>query len=471
MQGVQVRQTPSSRTERRMIRVGASARKRRDRRVRIRGQFFGVGGPIMIVPRGDNDTGRIAIEVPGANMRPAMSTRAPVESEKHQKCQGHITTSPLIVPWNNGPSRCGQKLCAARTRPSIRKSENEPHGVSSGRGRSGSREWGRMPVSNASLTAVTVAAPSGACQNPRVSQRTLVVQLPRARAPELKARLSQADFDFRPVPYALFSVKGEGVVATFYESGKLVVQGDNPELFVEHWIGTADAPSAARAPTSSQASPPAVDDDEAMIGSDECGKGDYFGPLVVAAVRTEPGQAAKLRAAGVRDSKQLNDAQCLKLGAALRGVFAHAVVRLDPPRYNQIYVQGKLNDLLANLHAEAIGQLARPGIHVLVDQFANAKVMEKKLSKLDVRLEQRTRAESNPAVAAASIIAREEFLTALKELSDAAAVDLHKGAGSPVDAAAERFVAIHGRAGLARVAKLHFKNTQKIRGGREATGG
>ncbi|MBL8858759.1 MAG: ribonuclease HIII [Planctomycetes bacterium] len=297
-----------------------------------------------------------------------------------------------------------------------------------------------------------------------MSQQTVVVQVPRARALEIKARLAGADFDFRPVPHALFSVKGEGVVATFYESGKAVVQGANPELFIEHWIG-AGAPSPASSGSSKSSAKPANDDESgALIGSDECGKGDYFGPLVVAAVRLEPGQAEKLRAAGVRDSKTLSDEQCLKLGAALRGVFAHSVVQLDPPRYNQIYVQGKLNDLLGSLHAEAIQQLARPGIRVLVDQFADARLMQKKLAGLDVKLEQRTRAESNAAVAAASIIAREAFLTALKNLSEEAAVDLHKGAGDPVDRSAARFVAIHGREGLKNVAKLHFKNTQKIRG-------
>ena len=99
-----------------------------------------------------------------------------------------------------------------------------------------------------------------------------------------------------------------------------------------------------------------------------------------------------------------------------------------------------------------------------MDKFADAKLLETRLAKLDVRLEQRVRAESNPAVAAASIIARERFLLALKELGDDHGVDLHKGAGAPVDASAERFVRIHGMEGLVRVAKLHFKNTQKIRG-------
>ena len=289
--------------------------------------------------------------------------------------------------------------------------------------------------------------------------------MPRTRALEIKARLSGADFDFRPVPHALFSVKGEGVVATFYESGKVVVQGANPELFIEHWLGggAATPGQASKSKSASKSGPGDDDESGALIGSDECGKGDYFGPLVVVAVRLEPGQGEKLRVAGVRDSKTLSDEQCLKMGAALRGVFAHKVVCLDPPRYNQIYVQGKLNDLLGNLHAEAIRELARPGIRVLVDQFADAKLMQKKLAGLDIKLEQRTRAESNAAVAAASIIARETFLTALKNLSEEAAVDLHKGAGDPVDRSAARFVAIHGLEGLKNVAKLHFKNTQKIR--------
>jgi ribonuclease HIII len=295
-----------------------------------------------------------------------------------------------------------------------------------------------------------------------VSQRTLVVQLPPARGRDLKARLSAGDFDFRPVPYALFSAKGAGVVATLYESGKLVVQGANPELFIEQWLDGDGAMEKKPKPRVAKTS------DEALVGSDECGKGDYFGPLVVAAVRLEPGEGEKLAAGGVRDSKELSDEQCLKLGAALRAHYPHAIAKLDPIDYNATYKQGKLNDLLASLHSKAIRELAKPGIHVLIDQFANAKLMQGLLADLHIRLEQRTRAESEPAVAAASIIAREQFLTTLAELSEQFAVDLHKGAGTPVDRAADRFVAIHGREGLVNVAKLHFKNTQKIRAERRA---
>jgi len=304
-----------------------------------------------------------------------------------------------------------------------------------------------------------------------MAQKTLVLKLANAKAGDLRRRLGESAFEFRPVPYSLFSAKGEGVVATFYTSGKLVIQGDEPELFIERYLGESALQASMQADrsraTSSSAGPSDLGaiEREALIGSDECGKGDYFGPLVVAAVRLEAGDADKLRAGEVRDSKTLSDEACLRLGAALRANFPHAIARLDPPRYNEIHQRkGQLNAMLADLHAEAITKLARPGIRVLVDKFGDEGMLKTRLARLDIRLEQRVRAEAFTAVAAASIIAREQFLLALEQLSEDAAVDLHKGAGPPADASARRFVAIHGMDGLRRVAKVHFKNTQKIGG-------
>lgn len=295
-----------------------------------------------------------------------------------------------------------------------------------------------------------------------MTQETIVVQLPPRAAGPLKAQL--AGFEFRSVPHALFSAKGDGVVATFYASGKLVVQGSGARMFVERYVGGAAPAANAKA---DQASAPARGDEletaGPLVGSDECGKGDYFGPLVVCAVRLMPEESAKLRAAGVRDSKTLSDEQCLKLGAALRAKFAHAIARLDPPAYNATYARVKnVNHVLADLHAQAIRELAQPRDRVLVDKFGDEKLLRERLSTLDVELHQRVRAEAVTAVAAASIIGREEFLTALRELSEEAAVDLHKGAGEPVDVAGRRFVELHGRAKLARVAKVHFKNTERL---------
>ncbi len=297
-----------------------------------------------------------------------------------------------------------------------------------------------------------------------MTQSTLVLKVPASRGPALRERFAAGPFDFRSVPHALFSVKGEGVVATLYTSGKFVIQGASPDLFAARWLGEDGARPRAEAAREAPSGP--VPASIATIGSDEVGKGDYFGPLVVAAVLLEPGQAEELRGSGVRDSKTLTDEQCLRLGAALRSRYAVAVERLDPAEYNRVYKAGKLNDLLADQHAKAIRRLARPGLRVVVDRFANEKLLEERLRALKVQLEQRPRAESEPAVAAASVVAREEFLVALKELGEEAAIDLHKGAGEPVDRAGRRYVALHGADALSKVAKLHFKNTQKILHGR-----
>ncbi len=286
-------------------------------------------------------------------------------------------------------------------------------------------------------------------------QSTLVLVIPPSERDALRGRIEAGDFEHKSVPHALFSVKGEGVVATLYASGKFVIQGEEPGLFAERYTGRVAEAKPARRQDAFNGP---------LVGSDECGKGDYFGPLVVVGVRAEADERSKLRAAGVRDSKELSDDTALRMGAALRTQFPHAIARLDPPQYNATWQRpGQLNDMLADLHGEVIRKLARPGIHVLVDQFANERVMQKRVVGLDIHLEQRTRAESEPAVAAASIIAREEYLVALRALSEEFGVDLHKGAGPPTDRAAERFVMLHGREALGRVAKLHFKNTQRIR--------
>ena len=292
-----------------------------------------------------------------------------------------------------------------------------------------------------------------------MAQKTLVVQVAPVDRGRLKARLETGVFEHRVVPYADFSVKGEGVVATLYASGKLVVQGEEPSLFVERFVGPA---AVLERPAAKPPEPP-EDDDRLTVGSDECGKGDYFGPLVVAAVRLDGRQARGVRESGVRDSKTVSDESALRLGGALRGSVPHAVVRLDPEEYNRMHQRpGHLNALLADLHLRAISDLVQPGVRVVIDQFGPESLMRERLRGFDIRLEQRHRAEIVPAVAAASLIAREEFLIALRDLSERFAVDLHKGAGEPVDRSARRFVALHGRDALVHVAKLHFKNTAKV---------
>jgi ribonuclease HIII len=295
-----------------------------------------------------------------------------------------------------------------------------------------------------------------------VVQGTLVLTVRGAAQEALRERLRAGGFEFRGVEHALFSARGAGVTATLYRSGKLVIQGDEPEAFARVYL---DGVAPAQPPARSPGAPDAVE--ETTVGSDESGKGDYFGPLVVAAVRATPEEARQLARGEVRDSKLVADETTLRLGGALRASLPHAIAALDPPAYNARHAAApNLNPILAELHARAIRELASPGMAVVVDQFARGGLMARVLDGCGLRLTERTRAEELPVVAAASLVAREHFLRALARLSDEFGVDLAKGAGEPADRAARRFVALLGREALGRVAKLHFKNTHKLGGRR-----
>lgn len=305
-------------------------------------------------------------------------------------------------------------------------------------------------------------------------QETYVSNLAPAAQRELRARLDGGDFEYRPVDHAHFSARGEGVVATLYLSGKLVVQGSQVELFVQRYLeGARHAEPEGGEPGKPRKSRETRrkgdgDLEGPAIGGDESGKGDYFGPLVVAAIRLGEGDAAKLRAGGIADSKQVSDQLVLRQAPVLAESFACALRVVDPPEYNRRHAERKNVALvLADLYREVIAELARPGDLVVIDQFSkNAGRLEKAMAGLGVELAQMHKAERFMSVAAASFLARAAFLRRLAELSDEHAVDLPKGAGPPVDKAARRFLQIHGREKLGLVAKLHFKTTEKVLRGR-----
>ena len=208
---------------------------------------------------------------------------------------------------------------------------------------------------------------------------------------------------------------------------------------------------------------------DGWIGTDEAGKGDYFGPLVVAGVYVTPDTGLRLRELGVRDSKTLSDKRIAAITAGIRTLCPVNVVAIGPERYNEMYAKIRnLNRLLAWAHARVIENLLEqvPCERVLSDQFGDERVLQRALMEKgkQITLEQRPRAEEDVAVAAASIVARYEFVHRLAQLSESAGVDLHKGAGPPVLVSGRRFVDKHGRDALGTVAKLHFRTTQQILG-------
>jgi ribonuclease HIII len=202
------------------------------------------------------------------------------------------------------------------------------------------------------------------------------------------------------------------------------------------------------------------------IGVDESGKGDFFGPLVIAACYVAPHHCAELD--GVMDSKKLTDKKAIELARAIKAHCPYEVVAIGPAKYNEIYAKIKnLNRLLAWGHAQAIEKVLEKQKCALAisDQFANPAYLHSLLQKkgMDIELVSVVRAESDLAVAAASVLARAEFLTRLRRLGDEAGVELPKGAGPQVDQVAARIIKSKGVEGLRTVGKLHFKTVEKAR--------
>ncbi|MGB9836902.1 MAG: ribonuclease HIII [Candidatus Saccharicenans sp.] len=203
------------------------------------------------------------------------------------------------------------------------------------------------------------------------------------------------------------------------------------------------------------------------IGTDESGKGDFFGPLVVAGFFLPEGQEEVLRELGVKDCKRLSDNRVKEMAAILRKGYVHSVVAIGPERYNELYGRLKnLNRLLAWGHARVIENILEKVNcqEALTDQFGDEKFVLQALLKKGkkINLVQKTKAEDDLAVAAASILARAEFLFRLEKLSQEVGVELPKGASPLVEEAGVKLVKAFGQQVLSRVAKLHFKTTDKI---------
>jgi ribonuclease HIII len=208
---------------------------------------------------------------------------------------------------------------------------------------------------------------------------------------------------------------------------------------------------------------------EAWAGSDESGKGDYFGPLAVAAVAVTRAGAAELAALGVRDSKTMTDATAEALDRKIRAACPFVLVGWMPEEYNQRHEgMRNVNRLLGLAHAEAIaGVLAKaPGLEAAVtDQFGDESYVADALAARGVNLTliQRPKAdETDLAVSAASIVARAAFVRGLAKLEKAYGMPLPKGAGPDVIAAARAFIQKHGREALSGAAKIHFKTTASL---------
>jgi ribonuclease HIII len=210
---------------------------------------------------------------------------------------------------------------------------------------------------------------------------------------------------------------------------------------------------------------------DGYIGTDESGKGDYFGPLVIAGVFLDQVVEKRLAAAGVRDSKKISDNRIHEFAAMIRSYLnkgQYAVVVIGPEKYNELYAKmGNLNRLLAWAHARSIENIlmAVECKRAIADQFGDESYIKQALLEKGkgIELLQMPRAEQHIAVAAASVLAREGFLLRLTELNKEFGMEFPKGASAEVENTARRFIEKYGMSRLAKCAKLHFKTTQKLR--------
>ncbi len=298
---------------------------------------------------------------------------------------------------------------------------------------------------------------------------SLTCKLDEKQAAALKAYLQKHDYKFREVPYAQFAVEKEKLNVVFYESGKLVLQGKGTQEFVE-FVLEPEILKQARLGYEGVLNPELL---LPRLGVDESGKGDFFGPLCVAGVYINETVVKVWQDAGIRDSKNISsDKKIGDLAKLIRETpgCVTSVVPIGNEAYNRLYVKMKsVNTLLAWGHARVIenlmGQKQRmnpPPVRAISDQFASSKgVVSKALMSLgrEIELVQRHKAEADLAVAAASILARDEFVSRLMALGKQFEMNFPKGASAAVDSTAKEFVARYGAENLYKVAKTHFRTT------------
>ena len=252
-----------------------------------------------------------------------------------------------------------------------------------------------------------------------------------------------------------FRARFEEAVVNWYSSGRLLLQGKGAgdlaeELYLRGWLKTSQEKTS-----------------RSRIGVDEAGKGDYFGPLVVAGMVLEPEQEWRLVRFGVRDSKTISETTIKKIAREIKCNFSYNLVVISPRRYNQLYQKmGNLNQILAWAHSRVIENLLEksPVELAISDQFGKKEVLVNRLMEKGktIKLIQSPRAEQDLAVAGASILARAEFLRQLDLLSRRFQLELPKGVSEKVLSCGKKLVERYGEKVLEEVAKLHFKTTKKI---------
>jgi len=273
-----------------------------------------------------------------------------------------------------------------------------------------------------------------------------------------------------PKDYAFWHIKNQDFSATFYNSSKFVVQGKNivplleklsekfPDISKQGTVSSKQKPEALGVPEVAYST---------YIGTDESGKGDFFGPLCVAGVMIDETNRQLFIDLGIKDSKTLKDEQMVKMALQIQKHSTHSVVCMSNAKYNELYRKFKnLNKLLAWGHARVIENILekKPCEYALSDKFGDESLIQNALIKegKKIKLDQRVRAESDIAVAAASVLARATFVQKMKSMENFYGCKFPKGCSSQVKTSAKVFIEKYGKQRLEEVCKAHFKTYNEV---------
>jgi len=295
------------------------------------------------------------------------------------------------------------------------------------------------------------------------------VKLDDAQMEKLRAICEARHFTPFEVAYTRFAFKAEHLKINLsaYTSGKVVIAGKGTEDFVRDTL----EPEVTGAPKLGYDEVLHPEWFESHAGLDESGKGDFFGPVIAATVIADKPAIDAWRKAGVQDSKKITEARIFELDKIIRetpGVVARTCF-CGMPKYNELMSRPRanLNSLLAWQHATALTQAlaAKPVTWGLLDQFSEQPLVQRELARKNVtgfELKMRTKAEEDPVVAAASVVARAEFVRQMNLLSREFGDKLQKGAGPLVKQQAHRIIEKFGARALGNFAKLHFRTAYEV---------
>jgi ribonuclease HIII len=296
------------------------------------------------------------------------------------------------------------------------------------------------------------------------------VPLTATQVEKLRAALETKGFEFSAKEHTIYAAKkGKLSISVYAKGPKVLIQGKDTEDFIRFTL-EPEVTGEAKLGYEEIADPEHF---APHFGIDESGKGDFFGPLCIAGVYTDAEITRYLIKAGIMDSKRVTSAAAIrKLAAIIKATpgIAFDVIALRPEKYNELYASFKnLNRMLAWGHATVIEELAKkkPDCpRALSDQFARADVLQTALKKknISLQLDQRTKGESDTAVAAASILARERFIDWMDAATKKVGFTIPLGCSAQVVDAGKKLIAIHGAEALGKFAKLHFKTTQQVSG-------